>query len=472
MLMNSKRFVRMSKRCVSPFCLLAWPVIFFFTHGIGLGEEFTWKAGVATVAVTPDHPMWMAGYASRTKPSEGVLSELHAKALAVEDPAGSRAVIVTTDLIGIPRALRQQVIEGIPSRYKLNPAGLLLNCSHTHCSPVVRDDLEMSVMYPLEPEQRKLVESYFVELRQKLIGVIEAAIDDLQPAKLSYTHAKCGFAMNRRLPTKDGFQNSPYPDGPTDHDVPVLRVESADAKLRAVVFGYACHNTTTALMQFNADYAGFAQTEIEKAHPGVTALFVLGCGGDQNPYPRGQIDWAITHGKTLAAAVEAALLPQPKPLSGPLKFDLVEIDLPFEGVRREELVARQDSKDLYEKRRAIALLHDLETKGRIRESYPYPVQVLEFGSDLTLVTLGGEVVIDFVLRLKRELHHRPIWVAGYSNDVMAYIPSERVLREGGYEGGGAMRFSNLPGPWKPGVEELIVSKVVEMSQRLRGEPRK
>lgn len=466
--MNDLAFVRFCRNHASQARRIAWSLVVLCSCTVVFGDETTWKAGVATVAVTPAQSMWMAGYASRVKPSEGVLSELHAKALAVEDSAGARAVIVTTDLIGIPRALRQQVIEGIDARYKLNPAGLLLNCSHTHCSPVVRDDLEMSVMYPLEPEQRTLVETYFVELRKKLIGVICAAIDDLQPAKLSYSHAKCGFAMNRRLPTKDGFQNSPYPEGPTDHDVQVLRVESTDARLRAVVFGYACHNTTTALMQFNADYAGFAQTEIEKAHPGVTALFVLGCGGDQNPYPRGHIEWAITHGKTLAAAVEAALLPQPKALSGPLRFDLVEIDLPFEGVRREDLQTRLDSKDSYEKRRAIALLHDLETKGQIRTSYPYPVQVLEFGNGLTLVTLGGEVVIDFALRFKRELGDRPVWVAGYSNDVMAYIPSERVLREGGYEGGGAMRFSNLPGPWKPGVEELIVSKVRSLSGRLRG----
>ncbi len=188
-------------------------------------DALDWKAGVATVSITPSQPMWMAGYASRTKPSDGVLSELHAKALVVEDSAGTRAVIVTTDLIGIPRPLRQQVASAIETRHKLNPAGLLLNCSHTHCSPVVRDDLEMSVMYPLDAEQRQRVEAYFVELRDKLMGVIDLAIEDLKPAKLSYSHARCSVAMNRRLPTKDGFQNSPYPDGPVDHDVPVLRVE-------------------------------------------------------------------------------------------------------------------------------------------------------------------------------------------------------------------------------------------------------
>lgn len=441
--------------------------VFISLSTFSFGEELSWKAGVSTVTVTPNQPIWMAGYSSRTKPSEGVLSELHAKALAIEDGQGTRAVLVTTDLIGIPRELRRQVINGLDARYKLNPSGLVLNCSHTHCSPVVRDDLEMSVMYALEPEQRRRVEEYFVELRDKLIGVISAALDDLQPAKLSYSHARCGFAMNRRLPTKDGYQNSPYPDGPVDHDVPVLRVESAENKLRAVVFGYACHNTTTGVMQFNADYAGFAQTEIEKAHPGVTAMFVLGCGGDQNPYPRGHIELAITHGRTLATAVEAALLPQPRPIHGPLKYDLTEIDLAFEPVTRPDLESRLESKDVYEKRRAAYLLHELEKNGHVRESYPYPIQTLEFGNDLTMITLGGEVVIDYVLRLKRELGDRPLWVAGYSNDVMAYIPSKRVLIEGGYEAAGAMRFTNLPGPWKPEIEERIIQTVRELSERLR-----
>lgn len=431
-------------------------------------DDSQWKAGVATVAITPLQPMWMAGYAGRKGPSEGVLSELHAKALVIEDSAGTRAVIVTTDLIGIPRPLRQKVVEAVSEKQKLDPKGILLNCSHTHCGPVVKDDLEMSVMYPLQPEQRQRVESYFVSLTDKLIGLIGAAVEDLQPAKLSYSHARCSVAMNRRLPTKDGFQNSPYPDGPVDHDVPVLRVESLDGKtLRAVAFGYACHNTSTGIMQFNADYAGFAQTEIEKAHPGATALFVMGCGGDQNPYPRGQIEWAMTHGKTLATAVEAALLPVPKPLRGPLKLDLQEVDLPFEPVARDELLTRRESKDGYVKSRAESLLTELEKNGKVRESYPYPVQVLQFGGDLTLVTLGGEVVIDYALRLKRELGGNPIWVAGYSNDVMAYIPSERVLKEGGYEGVGAMNYTNLPSAWRPGLEEKIVGTIRNITERLR-----
>lgn len=459
----------MTRFCLISLFSVGVFAVFWTNRGLAADGPADWKAGVATVKITPQESMWMAGYASRTKPSDGVLTELRAKALAIEDAAGTRAVIVTTDLISIPRMLREQVSGAVAEKFKLDPAGLLLNCSHTHCSPVVKDDLELSVMYRLEPEQRKRVERYFVELRDKLVAVIGSAIAELKPARLGYSHARCGFAMNRRLPMKGEFQNSPYPDGPVDQDVPVLRVESPDGKLLAIAFGYACHNTTTALQQFNADYAGYAQLEIEKQHPGVTALFVMGCGGDQNPYPRGKIEWAMTHGNSLAAAVEAALLPEPQPLRGPLKVGLEAIDLEFAPVTRNDLLKRMESKDVYEQRGAEALLKEAEQLGKVRESYSYPIQVLQFGGDLTLVALAGEVVVDYSLRLKRELGTTAVWVAGYSNDVFAYIPSKRVLQEGGYEGGGAMRYASLPGPFQPNVEEKIVTRVSDMVSRLRNE---
>lgn len=460
----------MTQRFIRIICLAVVAFVWLSNLVIAADDASAWKAGTATVAITPQQPMWMAGYSGRTKPSDGVLTELYAKALAVEDSAGTRAVIVTTDLISIPRVLREPVARAAAEQFQLDPAGLLLNCSHTHCGPVVKDDLELSVMYRLEPEQRQRVEGYFVELRDKLVRVIGQAIANLQPARLGYSHARCGFAMNRRLPTKDGYQNSPNPDGPVDHDVPVLRVETPDGKeLLAIAFGYACHNTTTGVQQFNADYAGFAQAEIEKSHPGTTALFVMGCGGDQNPYPRGQFEWTAAHGKSLANAVEAALLPQPRPLRGPLKFALERVDLEFEPVTKEQLLARRESKDVYEQRSAEAVLIEAESLGKIRDSYSYPIQVLQFGPDLTLIALAGEVVVDYSLRFKAELGGAPLWVAGYSNDVFAYIPSARVLREGGYEAATAMRYMALPGPFRPTVEELIVNRTREVVERLRRE---
>jgi len=421
-----------------------------------------WKAGAATVVITPSEPTWMAGYASRNKPSEGKFQDLFAKALALEDAAGSRLVIVTLDLISVPRALRDAVEKEVCQKHGLRPEGLLINASHTHSGPVVRSGKSF---YNLSPEQQQRVDKIAAGLPEKLVGLVGRAIADLAPVRLGYCHARAGFAMNRRLPTKNGYQNSPYPDGPVDHDVPVLRVERADGKLRAVLFGYACHNTTLALYQFCGDYAGFAQQYFEQSHPGTTALFMIGCGGDQNPYPRGTLALAEQHGRTLATAVEAALLPQPRPLSGPLRMALAEVPLDFAAVpSREELLQSQKTTNPYEKRHASLLLEELEKTGRLRTSYPYPVQVIRFGDDLLLVALAGEVVVDYSLRLKRELAGPAVWVAGYSNDVFAYVPSARVLKEGGYEASGAVLYSSLPSPFAPAIEDRIVGKVRELAR--------
>ena len=192
----------------------------------------------------------------------------------------------------------------LQKKHHIGSSSLLMNCSHTHSGPVVR--ISKSVVYQITPEQMQAVAENLKALEKKLIGLVDAAIEDLAPARLGYCHARAGFAMNRRLPTETGFRNSPNPEGPVDHDVPVLRVERPDGKLRAVLFGYACHNTTLGLYQFCGDYAGYAQEYLEADHPECVALFMIGCGADQNPYPRGKLEQAQQHGRTLANAVETA----------------------------------------------------------------------------------------------------------------------------------------------------------------------
>ena len=429
-------------------------------------SQTEWKAGTASLVITPEEPMWMAGYAARDKPSEGKVHDLYAKALALEDAKGTRLVIVTLDLIGIPRALRDGLDGEAGRRFALPPEGLLLNASHTHCGPELR--MSKASLYDIPPERVEQTGAYCEGLKEKLLGLVGEALENLEPAALGYTHARAGFAMNRRLPTERGFQNRPYPDGPVDHDVPVLRVDGPDGGLRAVVFGYACHSTTLGFYQFCGDYPGFAQRFVEEAHPGATALFMAGCGGDQNPQPRGTLELAEQHGRALANGVEAALSAASRTIRGPLNPALEEVTLEFaEPPSRETLEQQAQSKNKYEKRHAEVLLDELAQDGKIRTTYPLPVHVVRFGNDLTLVALAGEVVVDYSLRLKAELGEGPVWVAGYSNDVFGYLPSLRVLREGGYEGGDAMRYGTLPGPFAPTVEDLVVGKVKELFERTR-----
>jgi putative membrane-bound dehydrogenase-like protein len=429
-----------------------------------LGADPPYKAGVATKVITPEKFMWMSGYASRNKPAEGKIHDLHAKAVCLEDADGKRLVLVTTDLIGIPRHLAVDVSVEVEKKFGIKRAELMLTASHTHCGPVVRENL--IDMYGLTPEETEKVNAYTKKLKTDLIELIGAAVKNLEPATLKFAHGKAAFAMNRREVTPKGIINGQNREGPVDHTVPVLVVEGKDGKPKAIVFGYACHNTTLDIYQWCGDYAGFAQIGIEKAFPGAAAMFWTGCGADANPQPRRKIELCERHGKELADAVIATVKGELKPVSGKFTAKFETVTLKFESVpTKAQLATDTLSKNVAVQRRAERLLKELETKGKIADQYPhYPVQTWNLGDQIFWVSLGGEVVIDYALRLKKELPAtRTLWVTAYANDVMAYIPSARVLKEGGYEADSSQIYYGMPGKWSPAIEDLIVTKVKQLA---------
>ena len=426
--------------------------------------EPKFKAGVASAVITPAEQIWMAGYASRNKPAEGKEHDLFAKAVALQDPAGTILVIVGTDLVGLPRSMSEPVAREVAKQAGLPRKQLMLTSSHTHCGPVVRDNL--MDMYDMPAEMRPKVAAYGDFLQQKLIEVILAAIKDLQPAVLQHGEGTARFAVNRRKPTPKGFDNAANPAGPVDHSVPVLRVASPEGKLRAVIFGYACHNTTMQYYKWSGDYAGFAQIELQQKHPGAVALFFMGCGGDANPLPRSKLELCQKYGKELALSVEEVLNHgKMTEINGSFAAKYAEIPLAFATIpAREQWQAEAGSKNYVLRTRARKYLKLLDAGEKIPEQYPhYPIQVWSLG-DLLWIALGGECVVDYSHRLKKELgHDRPVWVTAYANDVMAYIPSERVLKEGGYEGDTSMQAYGMPTKWAPGIEERIIGKVKQLA---------
>ncbi len=432
-----------------------------------------YKAGTAKVVITPDAGVWMAGYASRNKPAEGKVHDLYAKALALEDGKGQRLVLVTTDLIGLPRPLSEAVAREIEQRTKLPRERLMLTSSHTHCGPVLRGNL--IDMYDLSPEQKEKLEKYADDLRGKLVQVVVDALAGLKPARLAVGQGTARFAVNRRQPTEKGVINGYFPFGPVDHVVPVLKVTTSDGKLKALAFGYTCHNTTMAFYQWCGDYAGYAQAYLEERHPEAVALFWAGCGGDANPLPRTKIELCQKYGKELADAVDAVQEGAMRPVGGDFRATYATIALPLGPLpSREQLLGDALSKNKALKARAERLLKTLDNGGKLEDNYPhYPVQVWRLGESVVWIALGGEVVVDYALRLKRELAAPSegggpggLWVTAYANDVMAYIPSKRVLLEGGYEADSSMIYYGLPTKWAPEIEEKIVGKVHELRRML------
>ncbi len=420
-----------------------------------------WRAGVATVMITPDEPMWMSGYGSRDHVAEGTLHDLWAKVLVLEDPQAHRAVLITLDLVGIDRDTSRHICERLQQQYGLERHQVALATSHTHSGPVVGKNLEPT--YPLNEEQRQQVKAYTAALGERVVKVVGDALKNLKAVTLRHGLGEASFAVNRRNNREADvpqLRERGELKGPVDHELPVLTVTDAQDRLKAVVFGYACHATTLSFYQWSGDWPGFAQLEVQRRHPGAVALFWAGCGADQNPLPRRTVERATEYGRQIAEGVDAVLAKPMAEITGSLATRYREIDLAFgELPTREQIEADTQSDNHYIARRARLLLRRWDENGALSPTYPYPVQVWRIGNEVTFVILGGEVVVDYSLRLKQELDQNQAWVAGYANDVMAYIPSLRVLDEGGYEGATAMIYYGLPAAWSSQVEEQVVTAV-------------
>lgn len=415
-----------------------------------------WKAGVARVNITPQQPMWMAGYAFRNHPSEGKRTDLWAKALVLEDVNGKRVAFVSMDLAAISKSIVEDVKHRAEKEFKLKEDQIILNVSHTHTGPATGEGRE------LDDLNKEKVKRYTAELKDKIVAIIGTALNQLQPANVSTGNGVVRFQVNRRNNNEDKLSEQTSLNGPNDYAVPVIRVSDRDDRIFAILFGYACHNTVLNDYKWSGDYAGFAQMELEKLYPGATALFFQGAGGDQNPLPRRREGLAEQYGKELASAVERSLNYETKPVSGGIVTNYKEIELHFakDPPTKEELTKLIDEDKLpgYQLAEVRSLLKTLNEGGNLMTSYPYPIQVWKIGEQL-IFALGGEITIGYAINLK-QIFGNDTFVFGYSNGVMGYIPTTTMFHEGDYEVMSSPMFNT---PWRFDIEANIMSNITNLA---------
>ena len=393
-----------------------------------------WMVGTATEVITPESDEHhLVGFAARDGPMDGVEEDIHAKVVAIEDLNGRRLVLVSYEALVVPPSLRSWLEEECLDRWDLPPEAIVTNPTHTHYAPSVRtreSDLDAE-----SPEHERLAAHFRSALEETLLRIVGDALDDLKPVELTYSHARCGFAMNRRDLQADQVHFGPYPDGPVDHDLPVLVAES-DGTVDAILFTYACHTTSGATFnRVYGDYAGYAMQYLEAEYPGATAVFTIGCGADQKAYPQGELDLTKHYGRAVTNAVRAAIDARSRrPISGPLRQLREEIRLE----REEPSEDGEPASTNYQQ---------------------YPVHAVGFGDDLTMLSLAGEVCAEYSLTLK-ERFDAPLWISAYSQTA-GYLPTAKILAEGGYEA----RQSGGPGRYVPSTEARIVETASALAER-------
>lgn len=441
-------------------------IVLIFTGTLSIAQnstpDYKWKAGVAKVNITPSSPMPMAGFASRTHNSEGKLHDIWVKALALEDANGKKAVMVSSDLLGFPKNVSDKIRDRIKTSFGLGRDQILLNSSHTHSGPVIGDAL--TDVYLLDEQQKKSIISYTSILEDQVVKVVGDALKNLEPAELFSQNGVVRFQVNRRNNPANLLTQLTELQGPNDYAVPVIKVVNAKGELKAISFGYACHPTVLSGYEWSGDYPGYAQIELEQDHPGAVALFFQSSGADQNPLPRHTVPLARQYGRELAAAVDRVLEEEMNKIPSKLVTSYAEVVLPLEKTPTAEDLTKFIAKSTvpYQKRWAERYLNKLKAGEKLIDSYPFPVQVWSIGN-LPLVSLGGELLMEYGIKIKQMLGENT-FVYGYSNDVMNYVPSSLVLKEGGYEGE-AHTVYGLPAKWQVGVETRILNEVIKLSEK-------
>lgn len=454
-------------------------IVLVITTQVVRADGASWKAGVAKADITPKAGMWMAGYGSRDHPAEGTLHKLWIRVLALQDATGHVGVVVSSDTLGISQTIYNNTCRSLKKEFGLAPDQIMLHCSHTHSGPVLRGALHD--IYPLDVAQLELIEEYSSQLEKQIVQSVGKALKNMGPAKVFGGQGNATFAVNRRNNSEGNvpqLRKEGRLKGPVDHDVPVLAVRNADDVLLAVVFGYACHNTNLSWYQWSGDYAGFAQYALEEIYPDALAMFYMGCGADQNPVPRRTLELARGYGLRLAAAVERVLAESMQEFDAELQTELEMITLNLgEEPTREQLATLAAAGQTYRNRWAARLLKKIESGQALERTYPYPLQAWKLGKKQLWITMGGEVVVDYALGFKQQ-YGEDAWIAAYCNDVMAYIPSLRVLDEdkppsSGYEGNTSMMvYGRAAFRWADDIEDLIASTVRSLVKRLGSKTQK
>jgi hypothetical protein len=425
------------------------------------------RVGIATADITPKEPVGLAGFGFRKHPSEGIGKPLTASCV-VFDNTVTRVAFVAFDLCYIGKTQLDD-LRAAAQKAKIPPQHLMVNFSHTHSGPNVTTPANAA---------------YAERFKSLTDPMFATAVADLQPALLDYTVGSSLLAVSRRRfdEKRHVVDMMPDPHKPIDPDVPILRVTSAEGKVRAVLFGYACHPSTLHDYRISPDYVGYARDWIAAVYPGCVPIFFQGCGGDMKARfvdSAGKFDFpenllspdAFTAelGHELGRAVVAALSvpPEPVPADRP-KVPPETFNAP-PGAPKTPAAAYKAPPEALK-----ALSEALRTHvqlGGIVEEYNAPDKkqpekitrhklcgVWRVG-DVYIVGAQCEIGSQIGLRMKREMAKGRVWTCGYTHHGIGYFLDAASYAEGGYE----IDCSDVG----PGAEDVLVATVIREVRALK-----
>lgn len=411
------------KNYKSVFLLVTLLILFhslIFAGGKGEKEKILF--GTAKINITPEKPVIMAGYPDRNDPFTGVHDSLYAAAFYFSGEK-SKNLLITADLIGFPYDFVEDVKNRISANMNIPQKNIMLVAVHNHGGPVVGR------------KQPESVNEYTEALKVKLIKLAEEASKQPVPFLMGFGKGSCNLNINRRAEfTKGEIWLGRNPDGPCDHELDVVKFETTDHRLLAVLINWPCHGTAT----------GDSNYKISADWPGSAARYI-----------KDQVGSNVVVGVTAGASGDI------NPIYGPgnnfREVDAIGYHLGDEAVNvlsgiKTSLVSSLESADTI-----------LVFPGKKTSPDRYPRKSYEAGPDtkikissfkvgnLYLGGISGELMNEIGVEIKKQSPDGTI-IMTHCNGSCGYICTDKSYLEGGYE---VMVTKLMPGVEKPLVRDFV-----------------
>jgi hypothetical protein len=405
------------------------------------------KAGCAKVDITPPVGVWLSGYASRNKPSEGISDELYVKAMVLDD-GQNKIAIVSADLLWFPLEITAEIRGTVKKKIGIPESNVLVCATHTHFGPKI-DKIRKD--WPDTPKS-KVDKSYVEKLTKRIADSILTAAKDLKPAKLGVVKGEISeIVYNRRTKRPDGkvamtFRLPPADPklvfGPIDPQVGILRVEDTSGALVGTIVNYACHPVCGAtdnqeFYSLSADYPGYTARVVEQMEGGI-CLFALGTSGNMNPV---RIE-GENHRSRIGKALGGEVLRR-------LQFVSASDDIALKALKKT--VTLPLKKDLPPER-----ISDVD---KAKESLTTEIQVLRVG-DIYILGLPGEVLVEVGLEIKKKAGIENLFIISLSNDACGYVCLSPAYDEGGYEPGWGTNLAK-------GAGEIVIKEALKLINQIK-----
>lgn len=405
------------------------------------------RVGTAAVEINPPVGIPLAGYYS-ARGCEGVLDDLHAKAVVLDD-GQTQVAMVVCDLISLPRHTVLEARKLIEQQTNIAGGHVMISATHTHTGPVLDRKSAREEIGGVNP----LVKEYTAALPAKIAESVVQAYQRLAPVRVSYARGQEDrLAFTRRFWMKDGTvgwnpgKNNPNvirPVSPIDPEVGVVYFETPEAAPVLTYVNYAMHPDTTGGLKCWPDFPGvLARRLAEYKGDSMLTLFANGACGNLNHI---NVRWsdrqhgpeeALRLGTILAADVFKIYMDLKPAVIGPLAVRSEVVSLPLPVVTEQDIaeaqeIVKQGSKArFYDQVKAYKVLDVAARKGQPWEA---EVQVVTLGPDLAWVAMSGEVFAELGLSVKAASPFRQTHIVELANGSFSYIPNRSAYAEGAYE---------------------------------------